>query len=188
MKALKVLREVKGISQRRLALLAKLSYKSLQLIESGGHDPKISTLQQIANGLGYPPHIVEERVATLFELPPDSIAVISARIAEEGENSWKIWLFNFVDAFRVAKKEEYVRTPPVEKTPQKVKALLASTAEMLCEELQIEKPLWCEAIPALDIPWFVAGVENLKAMGLVESPAHFRKRNIFVLNNFLERK
>jgi hypothetical protein len=33
----------------------------------------------------------------------------------------------------------------------------------------------------------VSGVENLKAMALVESPAWFRRRNVFVLGNFLNR-
>jgi hypothetical protein len=42
-------------------------------------------------------------------------------------------------------------------------------------------------VEALDSPWFVAGIENLKASALVESPVRFRKRNIFVLANFLER-
>ena len=50
--------------------------------------------------------------------------------------------------------------------------------------------LWvlaCAGVGALATPWFVAGVENLKALALVESPTHFRKRNIFVLGNFLSR-
>jgi hypothetical protein len=36
-------------------------------------------------------------------------------------------------------------------------------------------------------PWFVAGIENLKASALVESPVQFRRNNIFVLGNFLSR-
>jgi hypothetical protein len=36
-------------------------------------------------------------------------------------------------------------------------------------------------------PWFVAGVENLKATALVESPLPFRRNNVFVLGNFLSR-
>ncbi|NCO37375.1 MAG: hypothetical protein COZ06_23865 [Armatimonadetes bacterium CG_4_10_14_3_um_filter_66_18] len=42
-------------------------------------------------------------------------------------------------------------------------------------------------LPPLPEPWFVSGIENLKATALVESPTHFRKRRIFVLGNFLER-
>jgi hypothetical protein len=39
----------------------------------------------------------------------------------------------------------------------------------------------------LPAPWFVAGVENLKASALVESPVQFRRNNVFVLGNFLAR-
>jgi hypothetical protein len=42
-------------------------------------------------------------------------------------------------------------------------------------------------IPAYKDPWFVSGMENLKAITLVESPLHFRRRKIFVLGNFLSR-
>ncbi len=68
-----------------------------------------------------------------------------------------------------------------------MRALLASTVEMLCDEARLEPPEWCAAVPALPEPWFVAGMEGLKVLALAESPVHFRKRNIFVLGNFLSR-
>ena len=69
----------------------------------------------------------------------------------------------------------------------RLQALCASVTEALCRELSMAPPAWCAGIPALDAPWFVAGIENLKAMALVESPAWFRARRIFVLDNFLSR-
>jgi hypothetical protein len=42
-------------------------------------------------------------------------------------------------------------------------------------------------VPGLEEPWFVTGIENLKAMAIVESPVFFRRRLIFVLENFLSR-
>ena len=187
MKSVQDHRAAKGISQRRFAKLAGLSFRSVQFIESGKHDPKISTLQKIASTIGYPPRFVHRHLESLFQQPPDSVAVVSERIAEEGEKSWKIWLFNFADAFRNKKDWRYVEVPPYEKTSPRIKALLASTVENLCDELSLSVPGWCEGIPPLNAPWFVAGIENLKAMALIESPVHFRKRNIFVLGNFLER-
>ncbi|RJP20651.1 MAG: hypothetical protein C4527_24765 [Candidatus Omnitrophota bacterium] len=65
--------------------------------------------------------------------------------------------------------------------------LLASTIEYLCDEMQIEVPAWVWEIPPCKEPWFMAGVENLKAIAIAESPAHFRRRKIFVLSNFLSR-
>jgi len=64
---------------------------------------------------------------------------------------------------------------------------MASIVEYLCKELSIPAPAWALDYPSLPNPWFVAGVENLKAIALVESPVVFRKRKIFVLSNFLTR-
>jgi hypothetical protein len=66
-------------------------------------------------------------------------------------------------------------------------ALLASTAEALCDELGLAPPSWLSEIPACVEPYFVAGLENLKAITIVESPLRFRIRKIFVLENFLSR-
>lgn len=188
MKALKTTREERKLSQRGLARLARVSYKSIQLIEAGAHDSKISTLQSIADALGYPPRSVEHRIEELFSTPCDSISTVSERIAMDGEGSWKDWLFNFVDAFRYKKERQYIDAPPVEVVSKRIKALLASVVESLCAELEIQAPLWCFAVPALDEPWFVSGVESLKPTALVESPVWFRMRNIFVLKNFLDRR
>ena len=174
------------MSQRRLALHSGLSYKTLQLIESGRHDPKLSSLQRLTVSLGYPKNMMAHQLKKLLLLPVDSIAVISERLAES-PSQWKIWIFNFVDAFRRTPREDYITTPPVETLSSQLKALLASTVEALCAELNLPTPLWCDATPPLPAPWFPSEMENLKAMALVEAPVHFRERNIFVLNNFLRR-
>jgi transcriptional regulator with XRE-family HTH domain len=186
--SIKKSRERKGVSQRRLATLSELSYKTIQLIESGEHDTKLSTLQRIAKSLGYPPQILKERIASVFKQPVDSIVVTSERILRDGEDSWKIWLFEFVDSFRRDKDSAYIDVPPVKGLSKKMHALLASVVETLCAELKIDKPWWCNAFLPLELPWFVSGIENLKAIALIESPIYFRKRNIFVLDNFLSRR
>jgi len=184
---LSTIRFKKGFSQRRLARLAGVSFGSVQLIESGKHDPQLSTLQKIATSLGFPKDSIKKRIEDLFQTPTESIAVISQQIAAEGEASWKGWMFDFVDAFRTTPGQELIQSPPAETCPPKIKALLASTVEALCEEKGVTIPEWCEAVPILSAPWFISGVESLKPSALVESPTHFRKRNIFVLENFLRR-
>ncbi|MBI2980995.1 MAG: helix-turn-helix transcriptional regulator [Deltaproteobacteria bacterium] len=180
-------REEKGLSQRRLAALAGISFRTLQLLESGRHDPQVSTLQKIATALGYSRHAFERSIDSLFQSPPDSVVGISESIREEGEGSWKSWLFNFVDAFRTKPKRTLVDVPPLPETPVSIKVLLASTVETLCDEVGTTCPEWCQEVPPLAKPWFVSGMESLKAAALVESPVHFRKRNLFVLENFLRR-
>ena len=173
-----------GFSQRGLAVQADISYKSLQLIEAG-HDTRISTLEKLAKALHYPKTFFKRYIFDFFALPQDSVFVISKQVLETKD--WQIPFFNFVDQFRKTKDLSYVFEAPTSELPIRIRALLASTVETLCAELQLEKPWWCDGVPSLKDPYFVAGIENLKAMSLIESSVHFRKRNIFVLGNFLDR-
>jgi len=181
-------RRGKRCSQRAVASSAGVSFRTVQLIESGKHDAKLSTLGRIASSLGYPKDAVILAIRTVFSQPPDSIYMVSERILAEGEKSWKIWLFNFVDAFREHEDLSYVNMPPMIGLSSKMEAIIASVVEALCNELNIAIPDWCAGVRSLEKPWFVAEVENLKALALVESPAYFRRRNIFVLGNFLSRR
>lgn len=188
MKSLRKMRVQNGVSQRRLAALAGIAYKSLQLLESGAHDPKLSTLDQVAGALGYPTKGISHSINQLFSLPPDGIVWVAERIAKAGEPSWKTWLYNFVDAFRrTDDPQTYIVPPPIAPMSPRIAALLASTVEVLCAERGMHPPEWCRGIPPLGDPWFVAEIDNLKAMALAESPVYFRQRNIFVLANFLDR-
>ena len=68
------------------------------------------------------------------------------------------------------------------------RALITSTARYLCtREFGCSSPNWASESIWLRDPWFVSGVENLKAMALIESPIEFRSNHIFVLGNFLSR-
>ncbi|MBU0506681.1 helix-turn-helix domain-containing protein [bacterium] len=175
------------MSQRLLAKKAGIAYKSLQLIEVGGHDPKLSTLSKIAMAINYPKGVFNNFVSQFFSLPQNSIAIVSREIVLSKNKKWQIPLFDFVDQFRKNKDPVLISEPPCNELPQRLKALLASTVEALCAELAITKPWWCDGIESLGDPYFVAEVENLKALTLIESSVYFRKRNIFVLENFLER-
>ena len=105
----------------------------------------------------------------------------------EGEPQWWcIHLMNFVDDFRFHKNLRAV-TEPFELSDVRLDALLASTTEALCDELNLTPPAWLKTIPACDEPWFVGDLQRLKAISIVESPLRFRMRKIFVLENFLFR-
>jgi hypothetical protein len=102
------------------------------------------------------------------------------------QKNWVIHLMDFVDDFRYYKNPLAVEEP-FELTNERFDALLASVAMYLCDEGGIECPGWILEVPACKDPWFVSGLENLKAIALVESPLQFRLRKIFVLENFLSR-
>jgi len=99
---------------------------------------------------------------------------------------WLIHFMDFVDDFR-REPELGAVSEPFELSDEKVDALLASMAESLCDEAGIEPPRWLARVPACREPYFVGGLENLKAFSIVESPLRFRIRKIFVLENFLSR-
>jgi hypothetical protein len=105
-------------------------------------------------------------------------------------------LGDFIDDFRIRAKtrEEKLalvgeRPEPIESEEFKdVDAYLAAMAEYLCREAGLPPPDWTERPEYfLHEPWFAGGLENLKAILLVESPVPFRRRNLFVSANAMTR-
>ncbi len=187
MNAVRLARTRSGFSQRELARRAGLSFRGVQLLESTGHDARLSSLGKLALALGLPQTGVASLVETFFAEPAHSFRSAAERIVADGIASWTLHLFDAVDAFRRDGSRELLRSAPTARLDPKTAALIASTVETLCAERSLVAPGWCRAVDPLERPWFVSGVENLKATALVESPARYRQRNVFVLANFLER-
>ena len=92
----------------------------------------------------------------------------------------------FVDDLRRTQDQTLIEKPfPL--SSENIDSLLASTVEYLCDEMGIETPNWTWDVPSCKEPWFVSGYDNLKAISIAESPVFFRRRKIFVLDNFLSR-
>ena len=67
-------------------------------------------------------------------------------------------------------------------------AYLAAVAEHLSLSYGLEVPSWTQSPRrTLERPFFAGGMEGLKALLLVESPLAFRRRNIFVSHDALDR-
>jgi transcriptional regulator with XRE-family HTH domain len=187
MNTLREIRGQRGLSQRNLARQAGVSFRALQMIETGQTDVRWSSLVKIASALGTPAEVMQAEFDRLLADDPDSVVAVSRKILADGETSWKLWLFEFVDAFRRSPRQNLVIVPPSPETGARILGLLASSVETLCAECGMPSPWWCAGVGVLSEPWFVAGIENLKVTALVESSAYFRKRNIFVMANFLTR-
>ena len=99
-------------------------------------------------------------------------------ILKSGEN-WHIPFMEFVDDLRRTRDHSLIKRPLI-LGDEKIDSLLASTIEYICDEIGIDIPNWVWEIPPCKDPWFVSGYENLKAISIVESPAYFRRRKIFV--------
>ncbi len=123
------------------------------------------------------------------ELPNSDLSIvgISSFICRDGFDSWKIHVFDFVDFFRQAKDLRLIFLPPMSCLDGRLKALLASIVCQLCSEIGCIPPDWALQEYYLEKPWFVSEIQSLKATTILESPLAFRRNNIFVLKNFLQR-
>ena len=92
-----------------------------------------------------------------------------------------------VDGFRRTLDPRLLLLPPPPGLPAELHALLASVVLALCWEAGIDPPSWARVRRFLPRPFFPSETESLKASALVESPLAFRRNNIYVLDNFLER-
>ena len=187
MKLLRNIRESRGVSQRDLASKSGLSFGCVQRLEKSDHNWRVGSLRRAAGALNLPAGGLDLFIEQFLQVVPDSVEDVSLRILGEGFDTWRLHLFNFVDRFRAQPDPGLICRAPLQEQDPRLRALIASTVEALCAETGGRAPDWCRAVSGLETPWFVAGMENLKAMALVESPAMFRKRNIFVLGNFLDR-
>jgi len=104
----------------------------------------------------------------------------------KGGENWRIPFMEFVDDLRRTRNHSLIGKP-FSLNHDNIDSLLASTIEYLCDELGVETPNWVWEVPCCKEPWFVSGYENLKAISIAESPVFFRRRKIFVLENFLSR-
>lgn len=183
MGGLRLAREKAGLSQRALAARAGVAFRTVQLMEAGRHDARLSTVEKLSAALGL------AAPATREPFPPagETLAEAAEGVLRDGFGSWKVHLFDFVDAFRRAPEPAAVERAPSARTDPRLLALWSGVVETLTAERGLPAPWWCAGIRPLAEPWFVSGVENLKAAALLESPAAFRRRGVFVLAGFLDR-
>jgi transcriptional regulator with XRE-family HTH domain len=178
-------RREKKISERELAQRLGIARETLRRCELNPEHSNVGNLIQIAKSLD-----LELLLALIPNQPPDSklsIVGVSHCILIDGFESWKIHMMNFVDEFRRTKDVRLILLPPLCDLDLRLQSLLASVVVALCFESQIDVPEWAAMERYLEKPWFVAGIESLKASALLETPTPFRRNNIFVLENFLQR-
>jgi hypothetical protein len=103
-------------------------------------------------------------------------------------------LANFLDEFYLAPNAKALANAPVLLAPvlgyagSVQDAYLAATAEELARAHQFPVPAWTAAeARKLQRPWFASRLAALRAVLLLESPAAFRSRNLFISENALTR-
>ena len=95
------------------------------------------------------------------------------------------YLREFLDTYYLEQAPErravMLRDEPPLTDSERANAYLAAVAEHLALRNALDVPPWVERDARfLKLPFFPAGLESLKATCLMESPASFRRRLIFV--------
>jgi hypothetical protein len=116
-----------------------------------------------------------------------------AQLAMDGDD-FDRGLANFLDDFYAAPTAVALSIEPVLLAPTagelgRVRdAYLAATAEKLACDYKFPVPEWTGSEDRkLHHPWFASSLASLRTVLLLESPAAFRSRNIFISENALLR-
>jgi len=123
---------------------------------------------------------------------PKTLEEVAQQVANG--DSFDRCLANFLDEFYAAPKAAALADAPPLLAPNfdrigRVQdAYLAATAEELARTFQFPVPAWADADERkLHHPWFASPLAALRAVLLLESPAAFRARNLFISQNALAR-
>ncbi|MFN0104037.1 MAG: hypothetical protein ACKV2U_18380 [Bryobacteraceae bacterium] len=120
---------------------------------------------------------------------PDSLAEVARRSVDAGTFAYE--LVDFLHEFALRGEASMLAEQP-EPLCYRYElggvhdAYLAAAAVYLCGKLACFPPLWTrDPERSLREPWFASPGRHMRALLLVESPAAFRERNLFVTANAL---
>lgn len=175
-----------SVSERSLARFAGVSRTTLRLFNEGKLNPTVQTLQKISEAQGLELDVIRYPQQSLIR-SEFSIPMVSHLVELQGFDSWKIHFMNFVDEIRRSKDPRLFVLQPLKNLDPKLSALLAAIVLQICLEFNWSAPKWALEAPRLLSPWFVSQSDALKASAILESPICFKSKNIFVLDNFLQK-
>jgi hypothetical protein len=173
------------MSERALSSKLEMARETLRRIEKDPESTNLRSIRKVAKALGC--EVIFAVFPTQEVRSEFSIAVTSWHIVQDGFDSWKIHLMNFVDEFRRTRDMRLLILPPIQSLDERLLALLASVCCELCGEIDAVAPSWARAEYFLPQPWFIHEMESLKAMSIQSTPIYFKRNNIYVLDNFLQR-
>jgi transcriptional regulator with XRE-family HTH domain len=179
-----------GLSQRALAARAGVAQTTVARTESGRISPTWETLTRMLHAAG-----VSAEITTGPGPHPAHVTCREAghRVADalsrgDEPEAWR-HVMQLLDDVRGDPTPAALladRPPPT--GVRRWDALLAATAAHLAHEGDVYPAAWThDPRYVLDEWWFPSGIESLHAMALVQSPAQFRVRGIFLLDGALDR-
>ena len=125
-------------------------------------------------------------------------AVLARRMLDEGEPLERVWRFAIVqmlDDYTSVLRHDGLEAAaalwavePMATGDSRVDAAFAALAEYLARRDGWLVPHWARAPEREALPWwFVTNLRGLHPRALVESPASFRRRGVFITTDALER-
>ena len=178
---LKGLRASKDLSERAVSAKSGISRAIINKLKCSERNCTIKSINELASFFNLDLQITVSADDTLSEF---STVATAYKTERDGFDSWKIHYMDFLDQFRKSNDTRLVLLPPHAGFDFRLKSLLAAIVKYLAQEKQMPCPAWAIKRYFLETPWFVSGVESLKACALAESPQAFRNNNIYVLENF----
>lgn len=108
---------------------------------------------------------------------------------------WRFVVMQMLDDYRSALRHEGIeaaermwRTAPDRTGDVRIDAALAALAEFLARRDGWRVPAWAREPDREAVPWwFVTELRGLHPRALLESPASFRRRGVFITRDALER-
>lgn len=121
---------------------------------------------------------------------PPTLADIADEAASGDDFLFRI--MQFLDDFRRPQSDEsrseLIRREPPRSRDARWDAFLGALAEHLAAVHGLSRPRWStQPWRFLDVWWFVAGEEAFVPLAIVESPAAFRRRGVFIAESLLFR-
>lgn len=113
-----------------------------------------------------------------------------AEVAANGDR-FELAFRSFLDRFRERPDESALKAEPIRLAGKitegaVIDAYLAATADTLSAEHSFPVPSWVSAADrSLPRPWFALPWAGMRSILILESPAPFRSRNLFVSANAL---
>jgi transcriptional regulator with XRE-family HTH domain len=192
---LKALREESRVSLRELALRAGTSSATLSNYEQGRKEPRLSTLERIAEALG--------KSLELTVVPDPQAELRGRRTAAEASKDVAAAVRRLDDetAFRRCLEllDDLRDAPPAgialltENAAEftgdgRYDALIAAIVEDRCVEAAVRTPRWVyEPARSINDGWYVAGLKSLEADADEETTPVFRRHGVLILANEFER-
>lgn len=173
-----------GTSERALEKQSHLSRGCIRSILQNNPNTTLSSIEKLSTALNCEIDLIVKKSAGNSDSSSIGIGYL---IIQDGFQSWKVHLMNFVDEYRRTLDTSLLLLSPPKTLDRRLYALIAGTTAYLCRESGIDIPAWALRAGFLETPWFPSEIESLKASAILESPIEFRRNNIFVLDNFLER-